>query len=44
MKQIKNFNVAAACLYHFNKNCTIILSKKQDTNLQARTLLQIRCL
>ena len=37
IKQIRNFCITAACLYHFNKE--IILSKEQDTNLQAKTLL-----
>ena len=33
IKQIKNFYITAAYLYHFNKGCTIILLKEQDTNL-----------
>ena len=41
----RNFYITAAYLYHFNKGCTIILSKEQDTNLpQATTSLQIKCL
>ena len=43
IKQIKSFYITAAYLYHFNKGCTIILLKEQDTNLlQATTLLQIK--
>ena len=42
IKQIKNFYIIAAYLYHFNQGCTIILSKEQDINLlQATTSLQI---
>ena len=31
IKQIRNFYITAACLYHFTKNCTIILSKEQGS-------------
>ena len=39
IKQIRNFCITVACLYHYKqRNYTIILLKEQDTNLLQATV------